>query len=62
MTYPFRELTVVALFSFFIYLFTFYFLLLLLLLFFTCLCLCVNDTDLNQCFGLFSSILYVQQS
>ena len=29
--------------------------------FFTCLCLFINDTDLNQCFELFSSI-YVQQS
>ena len=47
----------------FIYLFTFY-----LFIFYYCydyfsiwLCLFINDTDLNQCFGLFSSI-YVQQS
>ena len=62
MTYPIRELTVV-LFSFylFIYLFTFYFFYYCYRNFFTCLCLFINDTDINQCFDLFSSI-YVQQS
>ena len=54
--YPIRELTV----AFYFYLFP-YFLLVFFFFFFSCLCLIVNDMDLNQCFGLFSSI-YVQQS
>ena len=59
MTYPIRELTD-APFIFFIYLITFYlFFTIVIILFY--MSVFVNDTDLNQCFGLFSSI-YVQQS
>ena len=59
MIYPIRELTV-APFIFFIYLITFYlFFTIVIILFY--MSVFVNDTDLNQCFGLFSSI-YVQQS
>ena len=59
MTYPIRELTV-APFSFLIYLITFYLFFTIVIIIFY-MSVFVNDTDLNQCFGLFSSI-YVQQS
>ena len=61
MTHPIKELTV-ALFIYF-YLFNYF-----LFIFYYCyyyflfiMSVFVDDTDLNQCFGLFSSI-YVQQS
>ena len=59
MTYPIRELTV-APFIFLIYLITFYLFFTIVIIIFY-MSVFVNDTDLNQCFGLFSSI-YIQQS
>ena len=57
MTHPIRELTV----ALFIFLFIFYLLLLLSSSLFYMSVFIINDSDVNQCFHLFSSI-YAQQS